>query len=1017
MATRLWSGQSATGTRGYHDFDTQVGAAYLFKRNSSGVWAEQRKYVGNDRLNPPNPATYTFDSDYFGFSVTISGDRFMIGSYSDDERGVGAGAVYYGILPATGAGSLGFDSAAYAVAESGIEATVTVHRTGGTQGEVSVTYATSDGAATAGADYTAAAGTLIFADGETEKTFTIALNNDSDEEPSETIQITLSDATGGAALGTTSATVLTITDDDQNAAPSVTGPADQTSAEGDTVTLPIAASDPDGDALTFNATNLPPGLTIDPITGVISGTLGYASASTYPGITVAVTDSSLTSSVSFNWTVTNVNRAPTADAASTTTDEDAGVQIILAASDPDGDTLAYAIVSGPEHGGVTLSNGVVTYTPAFNYNGPDSFTFKASDGTDDSNAPVVSITVNPVNDAPEANGDNYTTGEDTTLSVPAPGLLSNDTDVDGDAVTLEQIVTMPAHGTLGCNGDGAFTYTPVPNYNGPDGFTYRAKDGSLALSNVGTVSLNVKAVNDAPNLAGDSVSTDEDTPVSFVPLSNDSDADGDALVIASTTQGAHGLITLHADGSVTYAPQQNFNGADSFTYTVSDGRGGDATATVSVSVGAVNDAPMATNDAAAVAEDGRAINIAVLANDTDVESSALTVTSASQPSHGATSISPDGTTIAYTPAPNFFGTDTFVYSVSDGGSGSVTATVTISVTPVNDAPAAAADQCSVGEDATLTAPASSVLANDGDIDSPVITAVLASGTSNGTLTLNSDGSFAYTPNANFNGADSFTYAASDGSLASAPVTVTILVAPAPDAPVLATVGNQTIAEGSLLALTLSASDPDGETLNFSVTGLPSGAAFDPAAGAFSWTPGYDQAGSYTLSFTVTDPTGLTASETLTITVADVAQNLGPVCSRAYPSIGEIWPPNHSRTEVINIFGVHDPDGDPLTLMVRRVLQDEPTNTLGDGNTWIDGGGVGTPRAWVRAERSGSNRVPGNGRVYEIFFDASDGRGKSCTGSVKVSVPHDQGNKKGVAIDDGKRYDPTVAGGPCLNCNN
>ena len=164
---------------------------------------------------------------------------------------------------------------------------------------------------------------------------------------------------------------------------------------------------------------------------------------------------------------------------------------------------------------------------------------------------------------------------------------------------------------------------------------------------------------------------------------------------------------------------------------------------------------------------------------------------------------------------------------------------------------------------------------------------------------------------------------------------------------------------------------------------------------------------------MTDPTGRSASESITITVADVVTNLGPICSAAYPSTTEIWSPDH-RVVPISIFGVTDPDNDPITISIRQILQDEPTNTFGDGNTWIDGGGVGTSGAWIRAERSGTRRVAGNGRVYEIFFEASDGRGKSCTGSVKVGVPHDQG--QGPAVDDGKRYDSTVAGGPCLNCN-
>jgi len=285
---------------------------------------------------------------------------------------------------------------------------------------------------------------------------------------------------------------------------------------------------------------------------------------------------------------------------------------------------------------------------------------------------------------------------------------------------------------------------------------------------------------------------------------------------------------------------------------------------------------------------------------------------------------------------------------------------------------------------------------------------------NGTLSAVVGGKVVYTPDPNYNGPDSFTFSANDGTADSNVATVAITVAPLADAPLLATIGNQVIAEGALLSLDLSGSDPDGEQLTFSASGLPTGATLNSATGTFSWTPTFDQAGSYTLTLTVTDPTSRSASETITITVSDVGSNLGPVCSEAYPSIRELWSPNH-EPQLINILGVSDPNNDPITIIIRRIFQDEPTNTDGDGSTWIDGGGVGTSQAWVRAERSGTKKVSLlNGRVYEIFFDASDGRGKSCTGSVKVGVPHDQAS--GPAVDDGKRYDSTVAGGACINCN-
>jgi VCBS repeat-containing protein len=166
-------------------------------------------------------------------------------------------------------------------------------------------------------------------------------------------------------------------------------------------------------------------------------------------------------------------------------------------TDPNGDTLTAVLVDGPDHGSLTLNaNGSFTYTPAANYNGPDSFTYRASDGALQSNVATVTLTVTAVNDAPVAQPDSYTTAEDTTLTVPAPGLLANDTDVDGDALTAVQ-VTGPAHGTLTLNSNGSFSYTPALNYNGPDSFTYRASDGAAESAAV-TVSLTVTAVNDAP---------------------------------------------------------------------------------------------------------------------------------------------------------------------------------------------------------------------------------------------------------------------------------------------------------------------------------------------------------------------------------------------------------------------------------------------------------------------------------------------------------------------------------------
>src|SRR5262249_23233571 len=148
-------------------------------------------------------------------------------------------------------------------------------------------------------------------------------------------------------------------------------------------------------------------------------------------------------------------------------DEDVALPIALTGLDVDGDPLTYIIVSAPTHGTLSGTGATRTYTPSANYNGPDSFTYKVNDGQADSAVATVIITVRPVNDAPGAGADSYPTNEDTPLTIALPGVLGNDTDVDGNALTAV-LVSGPAHGTLALNANGSFAYTPAANYNGPD---------------------------------------------------------------------------------------------------------------------------------------------------------------------------------------------------------------------------------------------------------------------------------------------------------------------------------------------------------------------------------------------------------------------------------------------------------------------------------------------------------------------------------------------------------------------
>ncbi len=204
-------------------------------------------------------------------------------------------------------------------------------------------------------------------------------------------------------------------------------------------------------------------------------------------------------------------------------------------------------------------------------------------------------TIVGVNDPPKAVDDAYGTNEDTVLSVPAPGVLGNDTDDDspGAAISQAVVASSPQHGTLVLNADGSFTYTPAPNYNGTDEFTYRASDGTTP-TNAARVLITVSAVNDAPTATNDSFSVNEDTPLAIPApgvLGNDSDLDGDSLNAVLVTSTANGTLALQPTGAFSYTPAPNFFGTDSFSYRATDGPAASGPATVTITVVAQNDAP------------------------------------------------------------------------------------------------------------------------------------------------------------------------------------------------------------------------------------------------------------------------------------------------------------------------------------------------------------------------------------------------------------------------------------------
>jgi hypothetical protein len=381
------------------------------------------------------------------------------------------------------------------------------------------------------------------------------------------------------------------------------------------------------------------------------------------------------------------------------------------------------------------------------------------------------------------------------------------------------------------------------------------------------VTVRVTSVNDPPHAVDDSASTTEDTPIIIDVAANDSDVDSnlDPGSVLAAGGLSNGSLINHNDGTLTYSPDADFNGTDGFDYLICDDAGACDTATVTINVTSVNDPPLAVDDSASTTEDNPVV-IDVAANDSDVDSNLDpgSVLAPGGPSNGNLINHNDGT-LTYSPDADFNGTDGFDYLICDDAGACDTATVTVSVTPVNDAPVASGDAYTTNEDTPLTEPSPGVLSNDSDVDGDMLTAVLDTGPSNGSLVLSGDGSFSYTPNADYCDSDSFTYHANDGTDDSNVATVSIDVVCVDDPPQISvSIATQTVQySDSITPVTITASDIDSASLSISDNApsalLTSGSCTPDGSGGTSctWTLAGQvlvSAATYDVTFNISDAT-------------------------------------------------------------------------------------------------------------------------------------------------------------------
>jgi hypothetical protein len=516
----------------------------------------------------------------------------------------------------------------------------------------------------------------------------------------------------------------------------------------------LAATDVDGDPLTYVVVT-------GPAHGSVTGTgatLMYTPETGYVGddaIGYVARDGSEASAIATVHLDVTLGAAPVAMAATVAATEDQSSAVVLVASDADGDALAYEIATPPAHGTLTGTAPNLTYTPEPDFSGPDSFTFRATDGTLTSSAATISIAVAGVNDRPVAAADPATVAEDGTVTI-----AMRATDADGDAVTFE-VQAFTGNGSL--TGSGATrTYRPFTDYHGPDSFTFVARDATSTSQPV-TVAIAVTPVNDPPTASGTSRTIAEDTQASITLAAFD--RDGDALTFAITSP-AHGTVS-GVPPNVTYTPSANYNGSDSFTFTVSDGTATSASVTVSIFMTAVGDAPIATNSAVTTPED-IPVGITLQAVDPDGPIPSISITTF--PVDGT--LTGSGTAWTYTPALDATGTRTFRFAAFDN-TGQSFATVTITMTPVNDPPKVVDDFVATDPGHALTI---DVVRNDVEVDGEPI-AVDAVGTAaHGTVALVDD-DVVYTPAPGFTGIDTFTYTAMDPNATTATATVHVGVGP------------------------------------------------------------------------------------------------------------------------------------------------------------------------------------------------------------------------------------------------
>ncbi|HEV3081246.1 MAG TPA: Ig-like domain-containing protein, partial [Gemmataceae bacterium] len=602
--------------------------------------------------------------------------------------------------------------------------------------------------------------------------------------------------------------------------------------------------------LTGSDPNTPPrsltfSVTVNPTNGTLSGTapnLTYTPNAGYFGadsFQFTVNNGVLTSAAA-TVSITDVGK-PTANAQAVTVPQDTATAVTLTGSDPNTPprTLTFTVTANPSHGTLSGTAPNLTYTPAAGYFGADSFQFTVSNGVVTSAAATVTIT--DVGQ-PTANAQTVTVPQDTATAITLTG-----SDPNTPPRTLTFTVSAnPSHGTLSGTAPN-LTYTPGVGYSGADSFQFTVSNG-VVTSTAATVTITDVG---QPTANAQTVTVAQDTATAITLTGSDPNTPPRTLTFTVTANPSHGTLSGTAP-NLTYTPAAGYFGADSFQFTVNNGVLTSAAATVSITdVGQ----PTANAQAVTVPQD-TATAVTLTGSDPNTPPRTLTFTVTANPGHGT--LSGTAPNLTYTPAAGYFGADSFQFTVSNGVVTSAAATVAI--TDVGK-PTANAQSVNVPQD---TATGVTLTGSDPNTPPLALTFTVTANPSHGTLSGTAP-NLTYTPAAGYFGPDSFQFTVNNGVLTSAAATISITDIGKPSA----NSQSQSTGLNTAANITLTGSDPQGQTLSFTISANPGHgtlSGFNASTGAVTYTPDTGFVGTDTFQFTVTNTSNLTSSAA-TVSVA------------------------------------------------------------------------------------------------------------------------------------------------------